>query len=219
LAQYLRNFLDPSDLPIISPVKLTYAIAFEDFKTLQPPFTTRVGNNLGFKGALVACGLISILGVFLLMEGAGLPVGLFVFLLGIAAAAAAYFYERHSVHAKEKEQEKKLDRAFQQIHCRDQRIFEANEDGFTTNCKCGTVTRPWSELTSFSENKTHFAFNTKMGGQVLPKSAFPTEAEITEFRALVSGKLNQDKPATAPHFDFARPIGSMPLKGADGVAC
>jgi hypothetical protein len=42
-----------------------------------------------------------------------------------------------------------------------------------------------------------------MGGQILPKSAFPTEADITEFRALLSGKLNQDKPATAPHFDFA----------------
>lgn len=184
-------------------MKLTYSIAFEDFKALQPPFTTRAGSNLGFKGALVACGLISILGVFLLIEGAGLPVGMFLIGLGIVAAAAAYFYEQHSVHGKAKEHDKKLDRAFQQIHCPDQRVFEANENGFTTNCKCGTVTRPWSELTSISENKTHFAFNTKAGGQLLPKSAFPTEAEITEFRALISGKLNQDKPATAPHFDFA----------------
>jgi len=184
-------------------MKLTYAIAFEDFKTLQQPFTTRAGNNLGFKGVLVACGLLSALGVILLVEGAGLPVALFLIGLGVAAAAAAYFYEQHSVRSREKEHSKKLDRAFQQIHCRDQRVFEANEDGFTTQCKCGTVMRPWSELTSFSENKTHFAFNTKMGGQILPKSAFPTEAEITEFRALVSGKLNQDKPATAPHFDFA----------------
>jgi hypothetical protein len=184
-------------------MKLTYVITFEDFKAMQPPFTIHGGNILGFKGALVACGLSAGLGVFLWAEGAGVPVSAFLIGLGIVAAAAAYFYERYSVRAKEREYKAKLDRAFQQIHCRDQRIFETNESGFTTSCKCGTVTRPWSELTSFSENKTHFAFSTKMGGQLLPKSAFSSEAEATEFRALVSGKLNRDKPMTAPHLDFA----------------
>jgi hypothetical protein len=184
-------------------MRLTYAVTFEDFKALQPPFAVRAGNNAGFTGVLAACGLISLLGIFCIAEGAGLPVGLFLIVLGIVAGTAAYFYEQYSVHSKKREYEKKLDRAFQQIHCRDKRTLEADENGFATVCKCGTVTRPWSELTSFSENKTHFAFNTKMGGQILPKSAFATEAEVTEFRALVSGKLNQDKPVTAPHFDFA----------------
>jgi hypothetical protein len=54
-------------------MKLKYAIAIEDFKSLQPPFTTRAGNNAGFKGVLAACGLISLLGVFLLINRAGLP--------------------------------------------------------------------------------------------------------------------------------------------------
>jgi len=62
-------------------MKLTYAIAFEDFKTLQPPFT-RGGSNLGFKGVLFACGLIGLLGVFCLGKGMGLPVGLFLIGLG-----------------------------------------------------------------------------------------------------------------------------------------
>jgi hypothetical protein len=190
-------------------MKLTYAIAFEDFKALQPPFTIHAGNNLGFKGVLVACGLVGSLGVFLGAEGAGLPVSAFLIGLGIVAAAAACFYERHSVRASGREYKTKLDRAFQQVHCRGQRIFEANESGFTASCKCGTVTRPWSELVSFSENKTHFAFNTKMGGQLLPKSGFSSEAEVTEFRALVSGKLNLDKPATAPHLDFALNRGDL----------
>jgi len=118
------------------------------------------------------------------------------------------FYEQHSVRAKEKAYKKKLERGFQQIHCREQRVFEANDSGFTTQCKCGMVTRPWSKLTSFSESKTHFALKTKMDGQVLPKSAFSSEADVTRFRELASGQLNQDKPATAPHFDFA-------LKAAD----
>jgi hypothetical protein len=184
-------------------MRLTYAVTFEDFKALQPPFTTRAGKNAGFKGVLGACGLISSLGVFCMAEGLGLPVGLFLIALGIAAGTAAYFYDQRSVRIRKENYDKKLAEGFQRIHCLDSRIFEANEGGFTTTCKCGTVTRPWSELTSFSESRTHFAFNTKMGGQILPKSAFSTEAEVTEFRALVSGKLNQDKPVTAPHFDFA----------------
>ena len=68
-------------------MKLTYAIAFEDFKTLQPPFT-RGGSNLGFKGVLFACGLMGLLGVFCLVKGMGLPVGLFLIGLGAGAAVA-----------------------------------------------------------------------------------------------------------------------------------
>jgi hypothetical protein len=183
-------------------MKLTYAIAFEDFKAMQPPFATRPGNNAGFRAVLIACGLMSLLGVFLLINGAGLAVGLFLIGLGMAAAIAAYFYEQRSVSAKKEKYEKKIVHNFQQIHCRDQRIFTADETGFTTVCDCGTVTRPWSELTTFSENKTHFAFNTKMGGQVLPKSAFSMAAEITEFRTLVSGKVSHDNPPASPYVDF-----------------
>ena len=184
-------------------MRLTYAIKFEDFKTLQAPFPTSAGKNAGFKGVLVACALIALLGVFCLVQGFGLPVAGFLIGLGAVAATGAYFYEQRSVQAKREKYEKRIAQEFQRIHCRDQRIFEADESGFTASCKCETVTRPWSELTSFSEIKTHFAFNTKMGGQILPKSAFASEAQMTEFRALATGKLNQDKPATAPHFDFA----------------
>ena len=145
----------------------------------------------GFKAVLGACALISALGVFCIAEGMGLPVGGFLIGLGLVAGTGAYFYEQRSVRTRTEEYERKLVAGFQQIHCRDQRIFEADDSGFTSSCKCGTVTRPWSELKSFSENKTHFAFNTKMGGQVLPKSAFSSDAEITEFRALATGKLNQ----------------------------
>jgi len=184
-------------------MRLSYAIKFEDFRTLQAPFPTAAGSNAGFKGVLVACVLIALLGVFCMMQGFGLPVGGFLIGLGFVAATGAYFYEQRSVRVKKEQYDKKLAAGFQRIHCREHRIFEADESGFTTKCNCGAVTRPWSELTSFSENKTHFAFNTKMGGQILPKSAFASEAEITEFRALATGKLNQDKLPTAPHFDFA----------------
>ncbi len=184
-------------------MRLSYSVQFEDFVSLQAPFPTTAGSNAGFKGVLGACALIVLLGVFLVVQGMGIPVGGFLIGLGLLAATGAYFYEQRSVRTNKEKYDKKLAADFQRIHCREQRIFQADETGFTTTFKCGTVTRPWSELTSFSENKTHFAFNTKMGGQILPKSAFPSEAEITEFRALATGKLHYDKPATAPHFDFA----------------
>jgi hypothetical protein len=183
-------------------VKLTYAIKIEDFKALRPPFTTRSGDNAGFKAVLMACGLMVLLGVFTLVEGMGIPVGAFLIGLGIVAAIAAYFYEQRSVRIKREAYDKNILEAFRQIHCRDQRVFAVDDNGFTASCGCSTVTRPWSGLASFSENQTHFAFGTNAGGQILPKSSFSSEAQITEFRAFVSDKLNQDKPVTSPHVDF-----------------
>ncbi len=184
-------------------MRLSYTIKFDDFRTLQSPFPMSAGGNAGFRVVLAACALIAAFGAFCMVQGFGLPVGGFLIGLGAVAATAAYFYEQRSVQSRKQKYEKELAEGFQRIHCRDQRVFEADETGYATSCKCGTVTRPWSELVSFSENKTHFAFNSKMGGEILPKSAFPSEAQITEFRALATGKLNQDKSVTTPHFDFA----------------
>src|SRR5580698_9472340 len=181
-------------------MRLSYAIKFEDFQSLQAPLPAPKGATAAFKGVLVVCALIALLGAYCMLQGLGVPVGLFLIGLGLAAATGAYFYEQRSFRKNKENYVKRLAAEFQRIHCRDERIFAADEAGFTASCKCGMVTRPWSELTSFSENKTHLAFNTKMGGQILPKSAFPSEAEGTEFRALATGKLHHDKPSTAPHF-------------------
>ncbi len=186
-----------------SIVKLTYAIKIDDFKALRPPFTLRAGSNAGFKGVLVACALIALLGVFTLAEGMGILVGGFLIGLGAVGVTVTYFYEQRSVRTKREAHEKSISEAFRQIHCRDQRVFAVDEGGFTVSCGCSTVTRPWSGLASFSENDTHFAFGTNAGGQILPKSAFSSEAQITEFRAFVSGKLNEDKSVASPHIDFA----------------
>jgi hypothetical protein len=184
-------------------MKLQYAVKFDDFQKLQRQFTIRTGNNAGFKAALAACSLMPLLGIFCLVIGMGPLVGSFLIAMGIVAAALAYLYERRTVSAKKEALERNVKTAFQKIHCRDERFFEADKVGFTFGCKCETVTRPWSELISFSENEAHFSLGTKAGGQILPKSAFPSQAEVTEFRGMLGDRLHSDQRALSPSIDFA----------------
>jgi len=118
-------------------VRLSYPIKFEDFETLQPPLPTTKGADAGFKGVLVACALIALLGVFLMLQGMGVPVGLFLIGLGLAAATFAYFYEQRSIRKNKENYDKRLAAEFQRVHCREERIFTADEAGFTASCKCG----------------------------------------------------------------------------------
>jgi hypothetical protein len=183
-------------------MQLTYAVAFEDFRSLQPPFTTQAGKNLGFRAALVACALIALLGVWGWNQGFGVAFGGFLIGLGAVAAAAAWVYERHTVRKAKETHEKNLSSAYKNIHCRERRMFEATDEVFTASCRCGTVSRPWSELTGFSENKTHLSLSSKGAGLVLPKSAFRSAGEVTEFRALVASKLHNDRPTISPHIEY-----------------
>ena len=183
-------------------MRLTYAIRLEDFRALQSPFVLRAGKNAWFRGVLAACGLIALLGVFCLAEGFGVPVAAFLIALGLLAGGLAYLYEKRSITKAKETYEKRILLGYAQLHCRDHRLFEADNHTFSATCKCGTVSRPWQELVQLSENENFFSLNTKSGAIVLPKSAFSTEAERTEFRALASGKLNGEKALTSRHFDF-----------------
>jgi hypothetical protein len=184
-------------------MKLTYAVSLDDYCGVQKPFTTKPGSNTGFKGVLVFCALLAGLGVFTLVQGMGVSVGGFLIGLSVVSAVCAYAYDKRSIAEAKRKYELEIASGYQRVHCRDQRMFETNETGFTASCQCGSVTRPWSELISFSENVKLFVLNTKMGAQVLPKSAFAAPADVTEFRALVAAKLNQDRLPTSRHIEFA----------------
>jgi len=184
-------------------MKLTYAVSLEDYRGVQRPFTTQPGSNAGFKGVLLFCALLAGLGVFTLVQGMGIPVAAFLIGLGAASAISAYAYDKRSIAEEKKKYEWQIATGYQRVHCRELRVFETSEIGFTASCQCASVTRPWSELTSFSENEKLFVLNTKMGRQVLPKSAFSAPADETEFRALVAARLNQDRLPTSRHIEFA----------------
>lgn len=183
-------------------MKLHYAVTLEDFRQLQAPFTIRAGRNPGFRGVLVACVLIGLLGVFCLAKGFGFAVGAFLIGLGGVASVLAYGYDVQAVRKAKHDYDRKIDAAYRGIHCRDRRVFEANESGFTASCQCGAVTRPWSELTQFTETESHLAVATRIAYEVLPKSAFESQGQLTEFRSLATTKLNDNRPATSRFFDI-----------------
>jgi hypothetical protein len=184
-------------------MRVTYPISLEDYRTLQPVFTGRPGHNAGFKGVLVVCFLMASLGVYCMVQGLGISTGSFLIGLGVLAAVVAYFFEKQSVGRSKEKYERNISTAYQRIHCPDQRTFEADENGFTVSCRCGIVTRPWSELMRFSENKYLFLIGTKTDVQLVPKLAFHSEGETTEFRTLMSERLNKDKPLTSRPVDLS----------------
>lgn len=184
-------------------MKITYAISLEDFRALQPQFTGRAGHNAGFKGVLVVCVLMALVGVYGLMAGAGISFAVFLIGLGLVVAAVCYFLDKRSVGKAKEKHLTNIAIAYQRMHCPDQRTLEAGENGFTVSCRCGTVTRPWPELVQFSENPKLFVLGTKAEGQVVPKSAFRSEGEVTEFRAFILEKFNKDRPFTSRPIDFS----------------
>jgi hypothetical protein len=182
-------------------MKITYAISLEDFRAIQPAFDGRAGYNAGFKAVFVVCSLMSLLGAYCTVQGLGISIGLFLVGLGICSGGVAYLFDKQSVSKTKKKYETSLLASYQRMHCHDYRTLDSNNAGFTVSCKCGTVTRPWSELAQFSENNALFFVGTKTDGQIVPKSAFPSEGEITQFRAVFLEKLNGD--ITSRHIDFS----------------
>jgi hypothetical protein len=184
-------------------MKVAYAISFEDFLTVQPQFVARPGHNAGFKGALVACLLIVSLGIFCIFRGLGISTGGLLIGLGICSTAVAYFFDKQSVAKSKDKHARNCAAAYQRLHCREQRTLEIDQNGFTVTCNCGSVSRPWTELVRFSENKSVFIVVTKTDAQLVPKAAFPSEGAITEFRALLLERLDADRPIPSRSVKFS----------------
>jgi YcxB-like protein len=179
-------------------MRVVYAIAYEDFLSLQRPFTLRPGRNAGFIAALAVCALVVGLG-FVLGGIAGVVIGA----LGIFGAVGAWLYEKAAVKRAQGKHQKTLSDAYQGIHCRDKRSFQADKDGFTTACKCGVITRPWNEFVSVGEVPKFLLVGTRKGTELIPKSAFGSDGELTEFRSLLLGKLNQIAAPMCKNFEVS----------------
>jgi hypothetical protein len=184
-------------------MRLCYPVTLKDFQASRPPFTARAGSSAGVKGVLVTCGVICVLGVVGVVQKFAVAPCVFAIVLTLLAAWAAYAWDKRCVDRAKHKHERKTLAAYQQQHCLEERIFETIEGGYQFSCKCGTVFRAWTELTQFSENNALFKLRTAMGLHLLPKSAFASESQRNEFRAMVADRRKQDAPSTAKELDMA----------------
>lgn len=192
-------------------MKLTFAISPADFRSTQQPFRPPASKWRAWRGltiGVIAAGLFVTLRAVRPDSSNGSPslgdvaAGSFLVLLGVATVALLYFVDRRAAQAAIQNYEARLSWAYQKLHCSDERTFACDENGFTFACKCGTITRPWKQLRGLTENANIFALLIADQVEVLPKSAFPTEADKTEFRRICSEIVDRDRPVTAPSITY-----------------
>jgi hypothetical protein len=196
-------------------VKVTYSLSFEDYQFLQPQFQLQPGKNAVFRIMMGALAVLAAFGLLVVAQGFGLAkvlpgaqggevsAGTLVAGISAAGALAAYYLEKRSVRRAREKYGANMRAGYARIHCPDLRTFEADADGFVTSCRCGSVRRPWTELTRYSENDRFSLIGTKQDTHIVPKSAFDSPGAVTELRRLVLEKISIGHPFAAPPLEFA----------------
>lgn len=189
-------------------MKITYGISLPDFRTLQPAARPHAGRTAFalIMGLLCLSLMIPSAGIVLqqLAQGDAVPDGALVTMgVGFGLGVFAYLLDRRSLRRWRARREQQLLAAYDRIHCRDSRTVEATSDSLALSCKCGLVARPWTELTGFTETHSFLIPITRSESFPIPKSAFASEGEQTEFRRLILDKLHTDRPFNACPIEFA----------------
>lgn len=123
--------------------------------------------------------------------------------LGVVLGGFAYLLDRRSLRRWRARREMDLLAAWDRVHCRESRTLEASSESLALSCKCGLVARPWTELTGFTETPSFLIPLTRFESFPIPKSAFSSEGQLTEFRSLIVDKLHTDRPFNACPIEFA----------------
>jgi hypothetical protein len=189
-------------------VKITYGISLPEFRTLQPPPRRHPGRTEFALIMSAICLALIVPGAGVVMEQVGLgrrpPTAALASIgLGLALGIFGYLLDRRSLRRWRARREQDLLAAYERIHCRDSRTLEATSESLALSCKCGLVARPWSELTGFTETSSFLVPLTRRESFPIPKSAFASEGERTEFRRLILDKLHTDRPFNACPIEFA----------------
>jgi hypothetical protein len=189
-------------------VKITYGISLPEFRSLQSPLRPHYGRTAFALIMAVIC-------LALVVPGAGIvlqqvtdgqhpaPAALASIGLGLVLGLCGYLLDRRSLRRWRARREMDLLAAWDRIHCRDSRTLEATAESLALSCKCGLLARPWTELTGFTETPSFLIPLTRSESFPIPKSAFSSEGQLTEFRSLILDKLHTDRPFNACPIEFA----------------
>jgi YcxB-like protein len=208
--------LDRTPVLLESPImRVTYSLSYETFVGLQPPFKAiePIGRGLSFfiHFAIVLTGVgfvlfTSSLSLFSFLDSSSLsgPVllkAIEVSSVGALALAVVWSVRKVSARRARSEQEVFLRDSFNRLHCRHQRFVETSEDDLRFGCPCKTQLRPWSQFMTLAETDKGFVLCTRAEALVIPKDAFASEGERTEFRAVLTQRLTHGKSLAARAID------------------
>ncbi|HKV05269.1 MAG TPA: YcxB family protein [Candidatus Acidoferrales bacterium] len=195
-------------------MRITYSFPYEAFVALQPPFVPLDRPELGlilffqFAGALAGIGfmLITVRIVHLFgwtpWPSAPMYRGAAEFALGGFAVAAVWYFRRRSAQSMRREHDEFLRDRYARLHCRNERFFEATDEGLVFGCNCSNELVPWSRLTAMVESPLGFVVAGERDSHIVPNTGFANAAQRTEFRRLLSENLNRNKTLSARTVEF-----------------
>jgi YcxB-like protein len=195
-------------------MRITYPISYETFVALQPPFKA-IEPMRGAVGVFAAIATLCVGVGFILLTPHLFPwidhspprtnlvqaIGLIS--VSVISLLCVRVGRRISERRTLAQQEDFLRDSYSRLHCRDRRFVETTEEGLLIGCDCKEVLRPWALLTTMAETDKYFALCTNMEVLNIPKAAFSSEGDRTEFRAVLAQHLTGTKPATARPVEFA----------------
>lgn len=196
-------------------MKLTYGFIFDDFRTLFPPATKLRKSKPGLYFGILMGGLLCVLGILMAikaMEWADvravpegtIPQAAITVLLGATIIAVCIFRERQIDAKLRKQYESAVQTKFKDVHCRTNRTIAVSPEGIEMSCACGSTIRPWSEVAGFTEGPLFFQITTRKESHLIPKRAFASESERTQFRALFSDHVQVAPVLSGTRIQFVR---------------
>lgn len=196
-------------------MKLTYGITYEDFRSLFPSAAKLRKPKPALYFGMVMAALLALVGVLITLKALDIvdyrtvpegttAQGLGTIFFGIAIIGLCVWYERRTDATIRRKYESHLAAKFKNLHCSNNRTIECSPESLEISCACGSTSRPWTEVSAFTEGPAFFQINTRQEAHLIPKRAFASESERTEFRALVDEHVHVASALSGTRIQFVR---------------
>lgn len=193
-------------------MRVVYSLSRQAYEKLQPPFQPigPVDRGLFFFLYLVVIEVgvgLAMLSqdLYSLVRKSATPdwvMSAEIFGVGTFLLLGVWGARKLSARQSTKEHFEFLGDTYSRLHCRDRRFVETNEDGLTFGCDCGTQLDKWPGFLGASETDREFMLWTQRNFAIIPKDAFGTEAERTQFRAILSEHVESGAVALSRSVEF-----------------
>jgi hypothetical protein len=171
-------------------MRIDYAIRFEDFRALYPPYQPSLDNQ-GFRALTLVSMAFGSGGALYIYFKQDWMIGSVFLGMGLATFLIGLIFERKNVAESKTRAQQEFRNLYRQVHCRDRRFMEAGK---------GTV--GWADVTGFREDDASFTVISVQGSASVPKSAFTSGAQQTEFRNLLSSHVQPERGVGAASIEF-----------------